>query len=56
MIKLELNKNLIEDFHNNGFLILEKFINLEYLNKLIERFKPLFQGFSPHYIWQDYKS
>ena len=44
MIKLELNKNLIEDFHNNGFLILEKFINLEYLNKLIERFKPLFQG------------
>ena len=41
---LELNKNLIDDFNKNGFLILDKFIDLKYLDKLRDRFEPLFRG------------
>jgi len=44
MINLDLNKNLIDDFNKNGFLILNKFINPEYLDRLIDRFEPLFRG------------
>ena len=44
MIKVQLNKNLIDDFNKNGFIILDKFIDLKYLNKLRDRFEPLFRG------------
>ena len=44
MINFELNDNLIKDFHENGFLILDKFIDLKYLNNLKNRFNPLFEG------------
>ena len=44
MINLELNKNLIDDFNKNGFLILDKFIDSKYLDKLRDRFEPLFRG------------
>ena len=44
MINLELNKNLIDDFNKNGFLILDKFIDLKYLDKLRDRFEPHFRG------------
>ena len=44
MINLELNKNLIDDFNKNGFLIVDKFIDLKYLDKLRDRFEPLFRG------------
>ena len=44
MIKLDLNRNLIEDFNINGFLILEKFIDPTCLDKLRNRFEQLFKG------------
>mgnify|MGYP001477916904 CR=1 FL=1 len=44
MISLDLNKNLIEEFNNNGFLISDKFIEPKYLDKLRDRFMPLFNG------------
>ena len=44
MINLKLNNNLIDDFNNNGFLIIDKFIDLKYLNILRDRFEPLFRG------------
>ncbi len=31
MINFELSKSLIEEFNNNGFLILDKFLDLNYL-------------------------
>ena len=34
MIYFELNKKLINDFKENGFIVFDKFINLEYLDKL----------------------
>ena len=44
MIKLNLTKNLLDDFKKNGFIILDEFIDLEYLDKLRDRFEPLFKG------------
>ena len=44
MITLKLDKNLIDSFDKNGFLILDKFIDLEYLDKLRNKFEPLFRG------------
>ena len=44
MINLVLNKNLIENFNQNGFLVLDKFIDIQYLNQLRDRFEPLFNG------------
>ena len=44
MIDLELNRNLIDNFNQNGFLILDKFIDSKYLNKLRNKFEPLFKG------------
>tara|TARA_Y100000590_G_C15724813_1_gene1014820 strand:- start:1181 stop:2002 length:822 start_codon:yes stop_codon:yes gene_type:complete len=44
MINLELNNKLIQHFNNDGYLILDTFINLEYLNKLRDKFEPLFKG------------
>ena len=44
MISLDLNKNLIEEFNNNGFLISDKFIEPKYVDKLRDRFMPLFNG------------
>ena len=44
MIKASLNRNLLEDFKQNGYLILDEFIDLKYLDKLRERIEPLFQG------------
>jgi len=45
MINLELNKKLIDDFNNDGFLILEEFVELKYLEKIRSRFEPLFKGY-----------
>ena len=44
MIKSFINRNYIENFNKNGFLILENFINPGFLNKLRNRFEPLFKG------------
>ena len=44
MINASLNRNLLEDFNQNGFLILDKFIDLQYLDKLKDRIEPLFKG------------
>ena len=44
MINASLNRNLLEDFKQNGFLVLDEFIDLQYLDKLRERIEPLFQG------------
>ena len=44
MINLKLNEDLIDDFNKNGFLILDEFIDLKYLNTLKDRFEPLFKG------------
>ena len=44
MISLKLNKNLIDDFNDNGFLILDKFLDLKYIDALRKKFEPLFKG------------
>ena len=44
MIKFELKHNLIEFFQKNGFLIVDKFIESNYLEKLRNKFEPLFRG------------
>ena len=44
MINFELNSKLINDFEENGFLIFDKFINLQFLDKLRNKFEPLFRG------------
>jgi phytanoyl-CoA hydroxylase len=44
MITALLNENLLLDFNQNGFLVLDKFIDLQYLDKLRERIEPLFKG------------
>ena len=36
MINASLNSNLLEEFNQNGFLILDEFIDLQYLDKLKE--------------------
>ena len=44
MFNLKLNDKLINKFNNDGFLILDKFIDLEYLKNLRNKFEPLFRG------------
>ena len=44
MINLELNQNQINQFNENGFLIIDKFIDLDFIDKLKSRFEPLFKG------------
>ena len=44
MINISLNDDLLEDFNKNGFLVLDKFIDLQYLEDLKERIEPLFKG------------
>ena len=44
MIKFELKHNFIEFFQKNGFLIVDKFIESNYLEKLRNKFEPLFCG------------
>ena len=44
MINLKLNKSLIDEFNENGFLILDQFIDLEWIDKLKSKFEPLFKG------------
>ena len=44
MINIKLNNKMIQHFNNDGYLILDKFIDLEYLDKLRDKFKPLFKG------------
>ena len=44
IISASFNENLLEDFNQNGFLILDKFIDLQYLDKLRKRIEPLFRG------------
>ena len=44
MINLTLNQSLIDEFNENGFLILDQFIDLEWIDKLKSKFEPLFKG------------
>ena len=44
MINLKLNQSLIEEFNENGFLILDQFIDLDWIDKLKSKFEPLFKG------------
>ena len=44
MINLDLNDQLIKEFNLNGFLILDKFIDVKYINELKDKFEPLFKG------------
>merc|ERR1711991_666767 len=40
----ELKHNFIEFFQKNGFLIVDKFIESNYVEKLRNKFEPLFRG------------
>jgi len=44
MIRLDLNKNFLDSFNKNGFIIFDKFIDLNFLDKLKNKFEPLFKG------------
>ena len=44
MINLELDHTLINNFNRDGFIILEKFIEKDFIKNLKERFEPLFRG------------
>ena len=44
IINISLNEDLLESFNKNGFLTLDKFIDLEYLEELRKRIEPLFKG------------
>ena len=44
MINLELNQTLVDKFNRDGFIILEEFIEKEFIENLISRFEPLFKG------------
>ncbi len=44
MINASLNEGLLDDFNQNGFLVLDKFLDLQHLDKLRERIEPLFKG------------
>ena len=44
MINASLTRNSLEDFNQNGFLILDEFIELQFLDKLKDRIEPLFKG------------
>jgi hypothetical protein len=39
-----LSSTQIEDFRNNGYLVLDRFIDLELVQRLRSRFEPLFAG------------
>jgi len=44
MIKFNVADLNMESFKNNGFLIVEKFLNQKYIPKIQNRFDPLFRG------------
>ena len=44
MIKASIRENQLNDFRKNGFLTLDNFLNLEYLEKLKKRIELLFEG------------
>ena len=44
MIKFRLTDLNIKSFNKNGFLIVEKFLSQKYIQKIKNRFKPLFRG------------
>ena len=44
MINLTLNQSLIDKFNEDGFLILDQFIDQEWIDKLKSKFEPLFKG------------
>ena len=44
MITVEFNDILIDEFNKNGFIILDRFIDLKYLENLRKKFEPLFKG------------
>ena len=44
MINFDLSESLIEEFNNNGFLILDNFLDLNYIEDLRNKFEPLFKG------------
>ena len=44
MINLELNQTLVDKFNRDGFIILEEFIEKEFIENLKSRFEPLFKG------------
>ena len=44
MINFKISENLIQDFNNNGYLILDNFLDLKYIDNLRNKFEPLFKG------------
>ena len=44
MIKASITEDQLKDFQRNGFLTLDKFINLKYLDELKHRIDLLFRG------------
>ena len=44
MISITINKDQINEFNENGFLVLDNFINKNFVIKLLERIDPLFNG------------
>ena len=44
MISITINKDQINQFNENGFLVLDNFINKNFIRKLLERIDPLFRG------------
>tara|TARA_Y100001970_G_scaffold51759_1_gene65438 strand:+ start:23548 stop:24369 length:822 start_codon:yes stop_codon:yes gene_type:complete len=53
MINFELNSKLIDEFEENGFLVFDRFINLDFLEKLRNKFIPLFKGVFPTGVQPD---
>ena len=39
MINYDLSESLIKEFNNNGFLLLENFLDLNYIEDLRNKFK-----------------
>ena len=44
MIQASINEEQLKDFNRDGFLTIDKFIDLQYLENLKERIALLFQG------------
>ena len=44
MIEASINEEQLKDFNRDGFLTIDKFIDLQYLENLKERIVLLFQG------------
>ena len=44
MIKAKINNKIINQFNKNGYVTLDKFIDLKYINKIIKRTELLFKG------------